>query len=104
MAHHFKFGGREYPLVLSYTFEEARTIKRLTGMTLAQVERSFAEDGTDPDCIFAQFVVSVQRAEPHRTEAEIAKVRMDEVELYIDPELVKQAADEPPTGAGGDAG
>lgn len=95
---HFEFAGRTYPLVTSYTFEEARTIKRITGMTLAEVDSSFASDGTDPDCIFALFLVSVQRMDPARSENEISKVKMEDVRLVVE----EDTSDSPPTEAAGD--
>lgn len=99
MAHRFKFGGAEYPIPPVFTFREARTVKRLTGMTLGEVDKQFATDGTDPDCIFAYFVVSVQRVRPDLSEGEIEAVSMADVELIVD-EAVKP---DPPE-AGQDAG
>lgn len=93
MAHQFKFGGVEYPIPQVFTFKEARTVKRLTGMTLGEVDRQFATDGTDPDCIFAYFVVSVQRVRPDLSENEIEAVSMSDIELIIDGE---KTADPPP--------
>jgi len=99
VAHHFKYAGVEYPIPQVFTFKEARTVKRLTGMTLGEVDKQFATDGTDPDCIYAYFVVSVQRVRSDLSEPEIEAVSMGDVELIVDEKVQKD-----PQEAGQDAG
>lgn len=100
MAARWKFAGVEYPVPDSFTFGEARTIKRLTGMTLAEADKQFITDGSDPDCTFALFLVSVQRVRPNVTQAELEDVDMSDVELEIDPPA-KNGDAPTPTEAGG---
>lgn len=97
-----KFGGVEYPIVRDYTFNEARTVKRLTGKTLDEFDQQFVRDPSDGDCLFAMFLIAVQRVKPHITEQEIGVVKLDDIELVFDPPA--KNGDAPPPEADADVG
>lgn len=69
---HFMVKGKRYTLATleSLTFDEARELKRISGIGIAPIFRALTE--TDPDAWLGLFVVSMQREDPHATEAALA--------------------------------
>lgn len=56
-----RIDGREYEIPSSYTLGEARTIKKITGLTLRGFAQQLETDATDPDVITSLVWVVMHR-------------------------------------------